>query len=93
MPLQFIDSFPQRLTALDYLREGNHPSLKFIKKQLRSLLVSDMLTDQKSMLQRLMLKLRELDQIMITAYQKPTIENMQTIKTRCLEIKTNLIPD
>ena len=35
MPLQFIDSFPQRLTALDYLREGNHPSLKFIKKQLK----------------------------------------------------------
>lgn len=90
MPLQFIDSSPQRLTALDHLREGNHPTLQFIKKQLSSILVSDLLTDQKSMIQRLMLKLRELDQIMITAYHKPIIENMQAIKILCLEIKTNL---
>lgn len=90
MPLQFIDSIPHKLSALDYLREGNHPILQFIKKQLRYFLVSDSLADQKSNFQRLMEMIRKLDQSMISAYHEPTIKNMQEFKTSCLEIKTDL---
>jgi hypothetical protein len=90
MPLQFIDSVPHKLSALDYLREGNHPILQLIKKQLRYFLVSDSLADQKSNLQGLMEMMRKLDQAMISTYHDPAIKNMQEFKISCLEIKIYL---